>query len=175
MPLQTLIVEIKSAISWRAMRATYSSQHSQDSFRATSNPPLGRRRFAGTSSTAGKTTVVPIDLLFQLVSGQPDLIRINDHNVIANSPDTVYSSLCPCRLIFCATRGAIRPNTCPAASRTNHPPPCSISSVSRPGVHTCACAQSHFPCENKRKTIKGIRPFVNARLREFPCLYARPH
>src|ERR1700688_2367637 len=44
-----------------------------------------------------------------------------------------------------AMRVATRPMTCPAASTTNHPPPCSIVSVSRPrGTYVRMCSVTPF-------------------------------
>src|ERR1035437_4560799 len=47
-----------------------------------------------------------------------------------------------------AMRVATRPITCPAASTTNHPPPCSICSVSRPrGTYVRMCSVTPFHVE----------------------------
>src|ERR1700676_1982816 len=61
-------------------------------------------------------------------------------------------------------RVATRPSTSPAASTTNHPPPCSISSVSRPrGTYVRICSVTPFHVEtnvnNKGEALICQREF----------------
>src|ERR1700732_1410305 len=63
-------------------------------------------------------------------------------------------------------RVATRPNTCPAASTTNPPPPCSISSVSRPrGTYVRMCSVTPFHVE----TNVNDKGYSRVCQREFPC------
>src|ERR1700730_970695 len=63
-------------------------------------------------------------------------------------------------------RVATRPNTCPAASTTNHPPPCSISSVSRPrGTYVRMRSVTPFHVE----TNVNDKGYSRVCQREFPC------
>src|ERR1700716_761492 len=152
MPLQTFIVEVNSQFLGAQRAQLILRQHSQDSF---PQHPIRSRRAKALRrhflQPPGKTAMVAIHLLFQLVSGQPDLVRINNHNVIAT-----VQIRCIVRLVLADqySRHA-RGNTAHHLSRgVQDKPPAALLdhfSLPSPGYIRAHVLSHTFPCRDKRK------------------------